>query len=1406
MSIVLESLASLLLISAYDNATSHDLVDLTLGSFRRPCPASIDDSLGPSVEGCRFQFDFTLYFEDAILVVVPATIFTILAVARAAFLFCRPRLVERDGFWVAKLSSTGVSAALKIAILVVQCLGHGTRSPASVPAAATSTMAALAVMALSSLEHTRALRPSSLMLVYLFMTILFDLARCRTRFIMSETSLATILTADCVIKLVSFALEARGKASTFLASQAEKSVEQRAGPISRTFFFWLISMFKTGYSRSFSVADMGPIDEVLYSEKLSAMFQPLTQAPQGRPILVASLLIDSVLNYQKSKAPRISNGYGLVGASVLVYVGIAVSGSWYWRQVCRLMSLVRGGLVLSIFEKVLRLRDDSSIESTATTLMISDTQRIISAIEYIYEVAAGVLETSLATYLLYRQLGAPCFTILGLASKATCCLCLWVSKTLSAQQQIWLGAMQKRLEVTKRLLDSIKSLKMTGSEDEAYKNVSRLRAHEIRVARVFRCLLAVSVLLSYSMLTLSPLVIFGAYIGIYGPKLDTNAMISSLVLISLVSAPLIHVFQALPSIGSAYGCFKRLNDFILLKEPDTTPETFESPRADRQREEVSSAGADIVLSMKGASFGWTPEKPPLLRDITLDIKKGYLTAIVGRVGSGKTLLMRSLVGESNQLDGSTVIRKDRGGIAYCGQVPWIENLSAKEAWTQHSEGDPKWLDEVQDCCALDDVTALADYSTGTALARVVAAKKDMVLLDDVFSALDRKSRERISVRLMGPHGLFRRMGTTVLFTTHDSKGQLPYLALMYLLFSNASLTTPGHIASFADEVYHIDDQGRLRVSTSDFLGVEENANSGEDEGGDDIGREVEAKAETKVACLKETDQQVPGVNDSTSHVSDRRVFLRYVRAMGYTNAAVFLVFGITFAVTFSFPHVWVQWQLMLVIVPTSAAALHSTLLQATLRAPFAYVSRIDTGSLLNRFNQDLMFIDGYLPLDLFNTCSEFFTAVFEIILIAVVSHHALAALPVLAVILYLIQHVYLRTSKQLRGIDLEWKGYLHTAFGETASGLATIRANGWLDKTRTKFREKLDRSQEPFYLLHMVQRWLQLVLGLVVAGLAVVITIITVTLRDKVAAGVAGVALLKVTTLGSTLTNFIMAWTSLETSLGAISRIVVFEDKTPSEKQDDSTSTAATDENWPQNGRVQIENIFATYVMDKEKNAKPVWHLRGITLNIEPGDRVAVYGRSGSGKSTFLLALLGMIDMPVGRVVVDGVDLSALRMMELRNRFRVISQDNFLDPESTLRQELDPEGQYSDDTVTDILVRCCLHAKVLAVGGLQTQMADAALSKGEAQLFSIAKLVLSESSTAGGGLIILDEATSSDTEIQVEDLMRESLRGKTTISVLHRLDAALKYDKIAVMEKGVLADFGTAGEIVARCDLFASLR
>lgn len=79
------------------------------------------------------------------------------------------------------------------------------------------------------------------------------------------------------------------------------------------------------------------------------------------------------------------------------------------------MTVLRGGLVVTIFEKVVRLREDSEIESKATTMMISDVQRIVGGIEYLYEVGAGLVETGLATYLLYRMVGISCITILGLA-------------------------------------------------------------------------------------------------------------------------------------------------------------------------------------------------------------------------------------------------------------------------------------------------------------------------------------------------------------------------------------------------------------------------------------------------------------------------------------------------------------------------------------------------------------------------------------------------------------------------------------------------------------------------------------------------------------------------------------------------------------------------------------------------------------------------------------------------------------------------------------------------------------------------------------------------------------------------------------------------------------------------------
>ncbi|POR33115.1 Canalicular multispecific organic anion transporter 1 [Tolypocladium paradoxum] len=1376
------------------------------------CPEEEDRRFGPTVRACRSQFDFTLFFEESILTIIPSAVFIVLALARIGALH-RRRAVVRSG-WLrnAKLGAATASIALRISVLVQQRLAHGTRTAASLPAAALAIAATLLAWVLSSHEHTRACCPSSLLLAYLSATTLFDVVKTRTYWMMPEQTAAGMSTANCVMTLLFFCLEARNKTFLLLETPNDKSSEELAGPINKSLYLWLNRLFRTGYKRALAVADLGPIDGLLYSKSISAMFQPLIRGEQAgietgvglirltvkcagihvlspvipRLALIAftysqSFVVNAMMQYLSDDSPT-RHGYGLIGACLFVYVGIAVATSWYWRQVYRLMTIIRGGLVVTIFEKVTRLREDSDIESKATTLMVSDVQRIMGGVEYIHEVWASPLETGLATYLLYRLIGISSLTILGFG-------------------------------------------------------------------------------LAYSMMTLAPVLVFGTCLGLSGAahvELDSAKMFSSLVLISLVSSPLLHVFQAFSAIGSAYGCYNRIHDFIQTVEPGRA--VGPGNRSECLPEAFPNAEKGIAISLHNASFGWISEKP-ILHGIDLKVKRGSQVAIIGRTGSGKSLFMRSLTGEAEQLSGSTVVPKDK--TAYCGQVPWLENVSAEENWTQHlaNTNEAQWPTEVRHCCALDDIASLSDYRTGTigsggvrlsggqrqrlALARAIAARKDVVLLDDVFSALDRTTRQLVSTRLLGPSGLLHRLGTTVIYTTHSKQ-----------------------IASFANEIYEIDDQGRLQPSTTQHLeeihfreevdGVTSSNTSSEKPTTGDSVEQRGAEAEpmdSQGAMSKLLSEET---SSPSKAVSDRSVYMRYIRAMGFLNAGTFLILGIFFAFCFRFPHLWLEWwstaltsgdtrgngywlgifgmlevlpliiaciwitrrgkkrlanrehsfrHLMLAVVPESASNLHSGLLQAVLHAPFAYISRIDTGNLLNRFNQDLMFVDGFLPLSLFNTVSELFTSVFEMILVAIVAREALAVLPALGVVLYLIQHVYLRTSKQLRHMDLEWKGDLHTKFGETASGLATIRANGWVGTMRSKFEEKLDRSQEPFYLLYMVQRWLQLVLGLVVAGLAVAIAGVVVSLRDKVIAGAVGVAFLNVTTLGSSLTNFIVAWTSLEISLGAISRIALFERDTPSEKRDESSITMAVEENWPQYGHVRFENVFATYSTPEANVSKPVWNLRGITLEIPPGQKVAVCGRTGSGKSTLLLALMGMLEMPVGRIVVDGIDTSTIQMVPLRKRFNAISQDSVVDS-STFRQELDPEGQHTDEVIAARLKELGVWAKVSASGGLDGKRIDASLSNGETQLISIARLVLNASRMIGA-LVILDEATSSldhETATKAEEILAERLQGKTIISVLHRLESAVKYDKIAVLDQGLLVDFGDAADVVARCELFSAHR
>jgi ATP-binding cassette, subfamily C (CFTR/MRP), member 1 len=429
------------------------------------------------------------------------------------------------------------------------------------------------------------------------------------------------------------------------------------------------------------------------------------------------------------------------------------------------------------------------------------------------------------------------------------------------------------------------------------------------------------------------------------------------------------------------------------------------------------------------------------------------------------------------------------------------------------------------------------------------------------------------------------------------------------------------------------------------------------------------------------------------------------------------------------------------VIRNSARSLHAQLLDTALRAPFPYISKQDIGSLLNRFNQDLMLIDTQLPLSILNTNSSLFTALMKIILITISVIYLLAVLPPLFLVLFLIQNFYLCTSKQLRHLDLESKAALHTKFLETCSGLTTIRAFNWGEKLNAEFLDLLDRSQEPFYLLPSVQSWLQLVLNLIVAGITILVLGVAISIERKVKPAAIGVAFLNATTLGETLTHFIVSWTSLETSLGAIARISSFVKTTPREKEPAVPEDVSHD--WPSRGGIEFKNVWASYdsnLASDEGEGETMFCLKDINLSISPGEKVAVCGRTGSGKSSLVLALLSMLSLSSGSILIDGVDISHISLSTLRRWLNTVPQDVFA-LAKTNREELDSRGGVSDNEIIYVLERCGIWEKVLEEGGLDGRAETAKFSAGEAQLYCFARAVL-KSETVGGGVVVIDEATS----------------------------------------------------------------
>ncbi|KAJ3490638.1 hypothetical protein NLG97_g5745 [Lecanicillium saksenae] len=1138
------------------------------------------------------------------------------------------------------------------------------------------------------------------------------------------------------------------------------------------------------------------------------------------------------------------NKGGLVAATFLSYTGAAIAKSASMHMKYRLLTRVRGGLISQLFDKTQRLKLSQAKKQSALTLMNTDIDGIVTGLPSCIEIPFSMIETGLGMYFLAEFVHQATFIVFIPLIFATT-MGLIYGKYLTLALRHWNQNIETRVAKTSRVLSQLPGIKMLGLGPKVAEYLQYLRTVEIRSSKKYRYIQGASISTTGFLDMSTPVIVIAGALfwNIFGPKISADVIFPALGLISLVQSPIMNLLKSYPSSMAMLGCFGRIQDHLCLEEHEDPRVILSHAPRDVTRYWPTASGEKVlstrtvrqdpsrVIHFDNVSIAAVGMDEPILADLTLSLKPGSINALFGSTGSGKTTIFDNILGEGELLSG--VIYVNDMSISLCGQKFWLENVTIRASIIGACEYDAVWfLAVVTSCELLEDINQFHEgdqYVIGTGgmklsggqrqrlcMARAVYARASTVLIDDSFSSLDRRTARAILFNLLNKNnGLLRQSNTTVLMTNY-----LP-----------ESLQVADYILLLGDDgdLSHMPVDEVDSVSMACIKGLLESASrdmNEEDPPAPELDSDLESSSDPDSAPQVTTSQppatQQRSVEQTRTGGSrqkgDSKLYWLWIDQIGRRCLTWWL--GIVLVMCFAegFPTVYVRWWIqlspankiwfigyavlastagllggpcvfimMVKLSPRASIGLHGLLTDVVVRSTLGLLGATDSGSILNRYSVDMDLIARHIPAGVYNNLYVGTTTLIQIGIALSGANYMAAILPVLLGLLFVVQRVYLYTSRQLRHLDIESQAPLATVFREAAEGLVYIRTFKWQSHIVARGLRLLNESQKPFYLLLCAQQFLSLVLDCLSSSMATVLAILTLFIKDSSSENSSGLSFLVLIIIGTSFNRSITTWTSLETALGSLSRLRMFLDDTPTESDHD---TRPAPSNWPSRGEVQINNVTARYVCDTQKQRRsPV--LRQVNLSVTPGQKIGIMGRTGSGKSSLLMALLGFLDYE-GSIFIDGIDLRTISRQDIRSKIITISQDQ-VELEGTIRDNLLPFSktwvvkEEAEDTGLDeknetsnhdgVLCQTLMHLQLWDLlenkKGLDTLLSDSGFSHGEMQLMCIARAVVRRRIN-GGNLVLVDEATGGVDRWRdqvVREVMKDYFRGCTILIVAHRADS-----------------------------------
>ncbi|KAL7796349.1 P-loop containing nucleoside triphosphate hydrolase protein [Trichoderma afarasin] len=1282
----------------------------------------------------------------------------------------------------------------------------------------------------------------------------------------AELSYSNLFTAAVVLKTAILFLESRKKSKWMNWNEKEHSPEETSGILSLGVFFWLNKLFLDGYRKMMLLDDLYSLDKSLDPEIIHEKFSRKMDYSRMKgdkfgltkvlmrtligPLLLPTiprlgllgftlaqpLFIERLLDYLAEDTLDPNIGYGFIGASFFIYAGIALCWAFHRYYHHRMRTMLRSILVTETFIAAAKARIGTSDDNAALTLMSTDIERIRMGFRQLHDIWASVLQVALSAWMLYSRVGVVFVAPIGVV--IVCFICLvTVMNFIGNAQRDWMLLVQKRVGLTATVIASMKNLKISGLSSPVRQFVQKLRVEELIAGVRFRKIFIAAALFGFIPLLLSPALTF----ALSQNRLDASRVFTSLSFLTLLTMPLSQVFQSIPEVISALACIGRIQAFLECE----TRDDFRQALADTKRHSGKASIESILpfeskVLIKNGSFGWKADKP-VLRDVNIRIPKRSLTVVVGPVGSGKSTLCKALLGEIPFHEGRIILDAHISHVGFCDQTAFLSNGSIKDNIIGFSSLDEERYAEVIDATALafdfanlaegdrtnvgsDGISLSGGQKQRVALARALYLQTDFLVLDDIFSGLDVDTEQQVFRNVFGTEGLLTRRRSTVVLCTHSVRHLSA--ADYVIVLGDGIVSEQGTFDKLIANQGYLQRLGLKRSS----------ANSTRPE------RSV-PKENVQEPTVEEIRTTIPTLHttpnaDASRQVGDRTVYKHYMMNMGWPVAASALFFATLWGFLLNFSTIWLTYwvddinaespvhshafwagiyallqigalislfllgaSIWVVSIKRAGANLHQDILRTLFRATLRFFTETDTGVTTNLFSQDLNLIDTELPDATVSTLFSITQVIGQMAVMLTSSLYLAISFPFLVSLLYMVQRFYLRTSRQLRLLDLEAKSPLYTHFLDTVRGIATLRAFGFISSDIHKNFRLLTSSQRPSYLLLVIQEWLNLVLNVVVMLLAIALTTLAVRLHSNSA--FAGAALYSLLSFGENLAGIVLFWTSLETSLGAIARLKTFNDTVKPEDRDGEGIIPP--EHWPQRGVVELKGISATYFSEHHEGSTSRLALHNIHLTINSGEKVAICGRTGSGKSSFIALLLKLLDptsTTAENIVIDGQPLQYLNRSELRQRIIAVPQETvFLPDGSAFQANLDVSDEATREECEAVLTAVGLREFVQERGGLDAGMNASTFSAGQRQLMSLGRALIRRSirqrkhaaGTEHGGILLLDEVSSSvdqETERVMQQTIKTEFKNYTVIAVAHRLDMVMDFDKVVVMDTGKIVEIG----------------